>query len=99
MQNKKIAGYIRAKKLIDAGATQTDACAEAGISRMTFNKYRNLFGDEVSENLVEVLPKEKKAAPVVERRQSMSDLDRLKEENAALAEQLKLRQELAKYVH
>lgn len=98
-QKNKIAGYIRAKKLIDSGKTQFEACKTAGISRMTFNKYREMFGDAISETQIEVLPQDKqvpRSAPGVE---SKSDLDRILAENAALEQQLKLRAELAKYVH
>lgn len=102
MQKKKIAGYVRAKRLMDQGKTQTEACQIAGLSRMTFNKYKEMFGDIIpGTDQIEVLPKQEKTVPVsmVTGKDYTSDLERLKEENTLLQEQLKLRQELAKYVH
>ena len=103
MQKKKIAGYIRAKRLMDSGKTQTEACKTAGISRMTFNKYKDLFGDVIpnTEDKIEVLPKQS-TIDLIEgkgKNKELSELERIQKENAALQEQLKLRQELAKYAH
>lgn len=91
---KKIAGYLRALELIKKGAPQYEACEKAGLSRMTFNKYREIFGDEIAPNLVEVLAPETrtiavKTAPVVE-----SSLDKIIRENAAMVENLRLKREL-----
>lgn len=109
MQKKKISAYFQAKKLIDEkGYDIRRACKEAKVSAMTFYKYKDMFGDNEpnEKGLVEVLPKGQKGPKqstieIVERRQnqSQSELDRIIAENAALAEQLKLRQELAKYGH
>lgn len=94
MQKKKIAGYMRAKKALDTNPDMgiREAAKLGGISAMTFYKYKKLFGDQITETTIEVLPKNQKNVPVNE-----SELDRILRENAALAEQLKLREELAKY--
>lgn len=92
--------YVKAARMMKNGVTQTKACETADISRMTFNKYRDMFGDEIAPNKFEITPIEAKKVPVKEvMAETTSDLELLLKENAALAEQLKLRQELAKYVH
>lgn len=104
MQKKKIAGYIRAKKLMDTGVTQAEACKLSGLSRMTFNKYRELFGDAISDTEIEVLPQVKNKESLIIPSQPAqtvvsSDLERIMAENAALSEQLKLRKELSQLMH
>lgn len=95
--------YFKALRLMkEQNKTQQEACQTAQISRMTFNKYRDMFGDEIAPGKFEV-PTELKTTQVktkeVPAKETQSDLERLLAENAALQEQLKLRQELAKYVH
>jgi transcriptional regulator with XRE-family HTH domain len=103
----KVAGYMRAKRLMDEkGMSQMEACQLAGISKMTFNRYVRELGDEVFPGQVEVLPKEENQ-PIVEQtssqpkaRQVLSpELERILAENAALAEQVKLRKELHQLTH
>lgn len=93
MQKKKIAGYMRAKKALDNDPNLgiREAAKIGGISAMTFYKYKKIFGDQITENTIEVLPPER-LSPKEE-----TALERILRENAALAEQLKLREELAKY--
>lgn len=103
MQKKKIAGYIKAKKLVDGGMPQLEACKKSGLSRMTYHKYSRLFGDVLPNDQIEVLPQNKenldKPTSQPKTPEVHSDLDRLIAENAALAEQLRLRQELSRLMH
>ena len=94
-RKEKLAGYLRALKLMslvnpntNKHYTQLEACNTAGLSRMTFNKYRELMGDTLlSETTIELPVKKEVAKPTV------SEIDRILQENNALDEQLKLRQE------
>lgn len=103
---RKVAGYMRAVRLMkDKGMTQLEACEVAGISKITFNKYRNELGDEIAPGKIEVLPKEIKNDSTNTSSQpkglsvTSSDLDKLLAENAALAEQVKLRERLYQLTH
>lgn len=87
---KKIAGYLRALEMMGRGMSQYEACDKAGISRMTFNKYREMFGEEIAPNKVEVLPKEKAPVKVAQK----SRLDQLIEENNVMERNLQLKKEL-----
>lgn len=105
-QKAKIKQFHQAVQLMKRGKTQLEACDIAGISRMTYNKYREQFGEEIAPGKYEVLPPvetaPKEDKPVIEVRGDighMSDLERLQLENAVLMEQLRLRQELAKFMH
>lgn len=74
--------------------TQIRACEIAGITRMTFNKYREEFGDPIkgTSHLFEVAPVEKttaKSTPAAK-----SGLEKMIEENAIMAENLRLKQQL-----
>ena len=92
-RKNKVAGYLRAVKLIDGGMTQYQACATAGISRMTFNKYRDMFGDEIKPNVVEILPKEQ----VQVKEDIVADskkLQKLIEENSIMERNLALKKQL-----
>ena len=106
MQKKKIAGYMSAKKKVDAGMPIRHACEATGISAMTYYKYKNMFGDQLTDTTIEVLPQDNKtgttpatSSPMESYAAAKSELDKILQENAALAEQLKLRTELAKYAH
>jgi hypothetical protein len=103
-QRAKLKQFHQAVTLMKRGKTQMEACSIAGISRMTYNKYKDMLGEEIAPGQYEVIPE----APVAAKKDTvtskqeisqMSDLDRLQLENAALLEQLKLRQELAKFMH
>ena len=99
MQKKKIAGYMRAKKAMetDPNLTVREAAKVGGLSPMTFYKYKKLFGDMVGEEQIEVLPNGKEPSKRAPKVTEESAIDRILRENAALAEQLKLREELSKY--
>lgn len=89
---KKIAGYLRALEMMEKGASQYEACFKSGISRMTFNKYREMFGDEIAPNKVEVLAKN---VPVIKAMlKEEQTLDQLIKENAVMERNLQLKKEL-----
>ena len=90
MRKMKVAGYLRAVELMNKdGLTQYEACQKAGISRMTFNKYREMLGEEIAPGKVEVLSKEAPKKP-----EKKSELQKLIEENAVMSENLRLKKEL-----
>jgi hypothetical protein len=95
MRKNKVAGYLRALDLMNKeGLTQYKACEKAGISRMTFNKYRDMLGDQVAPNKVEVLPKETAPVKATKAPKEVSELQKLIEENSVMAENLRLKKEL-----
>jgi hypothetical protein len=95
-RKQKLAGFVRAQKLINEGKMDIrDAVHEAGISATTYYKYLKMFGDKVvGENSIE-LPAPELPKTVF----AKTDLERILAENAALVEQIKLRKELAQIGH
>lgn len=96
----KVAGFLRAQNLINTKNYDVRrAVVEAGISATTYYKYLEMFGEDVNE-AQKLLPITQKTgtAPVVSKSKA-TDLDRLLQENAALAENIKLRAELSKLMH
>jgi ACT domain-containing protein len=92
MRKTKVAGFLRALELMNKdGLPQYEACEKAGISRMTFNKYRQMFGDKVSETQIEVLPKE---TSQVKEKKGKTELERIIEENSIMERNLQLKKEL-----
>lgn len=88
----KVAGYLRALELMNKqGMSQLEACKVSGLSRMTFNKYREMLGDEVAPNKIEVLPK---SVPVIKAPKKSGDLDSLIAENTIMERNLQLKREL-----
>lgn len=102
----KVAGFMRAQNLINTKNYDVRrAVIEAGISATTYYKYLEMFGSDVTEaqKQLVVLPKEAGKVPVFEAPKTKTtgnaDLDVILRENAALAEQIKLRVELSKLMH
>ena len=98
---------MRAQNLINTKSYDVRrAVIEAGISATTYYKYLEMFGSDVTEaqKQLVVLPKEAGKVPVFtapapKSKNTGTDLEMLLQENAALAEQIKLRAELSKLMH
>jgi hypothetical protein len=103
-RKNKIQAYFRAKKLIDNGATIAMACEQSNIALMTYYKYKKMFGDNEpnEKGMIELVPPQQTETKTNGKDMKFSspekELEFIIKENAALKEQLQLRQELAKYV-
>ena len=89
----KVAGFLRALEMMEKqGMSQYLACERAGISRMTFNKYREMFGDKLSDTQIEVLPKDFPETKLGIKKTETLEL--LTKENAIMERNLQLKKEL-----
>ena len=96
---RKIQAYFKAKKLVDNGSTIATACENANIALMTYYKYKKMFGDNEpnEKGMIEIVPQNVESNGEMKLSSSEKELEFILKENAALREQLQLRQELAKY--